>query len=125
MKDKRIISLLVVVLFLAVSCSMIKQVSVQSDINDDKKDLVSIRVDLVTLRSKIVRNDTIPVSRIVTYYESVFKGLIAEYNSLAEEAKGLTSESMDRWQEWRIRVMELRTNVDKVRCIYENEIHGG
>ena len=125
MRNKRIVSLLFIVLLLVVSCSIVKQVSIQSDINADKEILVGCRTDIVVLRSEIVRNETIPISRIVTYYESVFKGLIHEYNFLAEEAKQLTSEDMARWQEWRIRVQELRTNVDKVERIYENEIHGG
>lgn len=124
MRNRRIVGLLVVVLLLA-SCSILRQVSIQTDINTYKEILVKCRTDIVVLRSEIVRNETIHVTRIVTYYESVFKGLIHKYNFLAEEAKQLTSEDMTRWQEWRIRVLQLRTDVDKVKRIYENEIHGG
>lgn len=106
------------------SCSIVRNVRIQGDINADKELLVQYRQKIVLLRSKIIRDETITVERLREFYDPAMKGLVTEYNILAEEGKTLTAEDGELWQDWRIRVMELGNEVRMIERIYEGEIHG-
>ncbi len=106
------------------SCSIVRNVRIQGDINADKELLVQYRTKIVLLRSKIIRDETITTERLREYYDPAMQGLVAEYNILAEEGKTLTAKDGELWQDWRIRVMELGNEVRTLERIYEGEIHG-
>jgi hypothetical protein len=106
------------------SCSVVSNIRIQGDINTDKKLLVEYRKKIVLLRSQIIRDDTITIERITDFYDPAIKGLVIEYNILAEEGKTLRAEDKDMWEDWRLRVMELGNDVKKLERIYKAEVHG-
>jgi len=120
MRERKAYLILFICMFL-VSCSLVRNVRIQGDINEDRELLVQYRTKIVLLRSEIIRDENIPVERVRDFYDPAIKGLVTEYNILAEEGKTLRAEDKERWHVWRVRVLELGSEIKLLERIYKGE----